>query len=347
MHVLLTEEDQYSSLRSTSQNKYISRCREKVSLAFLKVHKTGSSTMANIIQRFGLRRRLNFALPRKKPGELRYNYFGGIGGSLKKEEILPLRTNASYDLLYNHVIFNKELFQNAFGNHTMYVTILREPFSQFTSALLYFLNEKLYETATSNLTRYLENPEKFEPTNRYLSFTDNRQALDLGVPVHKVRHRRFIHNYIKMLNSTFHLVMITEFFDESLILLKRLMCWSFYDILYFRKNGAYRKFKFNVTDSDIVLYRNWAMADDLIYNHFYHRFMDSVSLYPDFYEEVVYFKRVLRKTQTFCYNTARASQMSFKSSKWSPSFTVTSLDCFYMKCSELRLHNMLYHHTKG
>ena len=41
---------------------------------------------------------------------------------------------------------------------------------------------------------------------------------------------------IAFLDREFDLVMIMDYFDESVVLLKRLVCWELDDILYFKSN---------------------------------------------------------------------------------------------------------------
>ncbi|KAH3697173.1 galactosylceramide sulfotransferase-like [Dreissena polymorpha] len=216
----------------------LSQLRQR-SLVFIKVHKTGSSTIANILQRYGHRNELNFALPNKTVGEIRYNYFGGIGGTLDRSKMIPSkknRPNSGFNILFNHVIYNWTAFVEIFPpNNSSYVTMIREPVSHFESALLYFVHDNIFNVATENTTAYLENPAAYEPEDAYISFTNNRQALDLGIPPRHLRNAKYAETYIKLLDKTMHLVMITEYFDESLIMLKRKFSLQLRDIIYIPK----------------------------------------------------------------------------------------------------------------
>ena len=42
--------------------------------------------------------------------------------------------------------------------------------------------------------------------------------------------------YIKELDKQFDLVLIAEYFDESLILLDELLCWPYKDLTYLKQN---------------------------------------------------------------------------------------------------------------
>jgi hypothetical protein len=321
-------------------------CSEKSDVVFLKVHKTGSSTVANVLQRFGHFRGLSFALPNKTVGEVRYNYFGEVGETLKEGGIKPSKSGlAKYNILYNHVVFNRKAFLRQFPKEAyVYITLLREPVSQFLSSLLFFLHEDILAAAMNNITAYLENPEVYEPKEGpYLSFTDNRQALDLGVPYAKIRNVKYIINYIKMLDKVFDLVMIMEYFDESLVLLKRRLCWKLKDIIYMRKNIAYKSFDFNLNATEMNLLKKWALADHLIYTHFYRKFYETLKKEAGIMEESHHFKGILERTQMFCNGSAVGSSLFIEGSPWNEAFTVRTLDCAYMILGELQFLQKIIH----
>ena len=319
-------------------------------IVFLKVHKTGSSTMANILQRYGHSHDLNFALPRKARGAIRYNYFGDVGGTLEAAGVRGSRADRKqYNILYNHVIFNYTAFQLLFPRNspkTTYLTLIRRPEAQFQSALLFFLHDEIFTAATANFRGYLKNPRLYEPNNTYLSFTDNRQALDLGVPPSRVRNFRYVRTYIKLLDRAFDLVMITEMFDESLIIMKRMLNMTTKDIIYIQKNKAYQKFSFQFTKTDHVLLERWLLADSMIYTHFRQKILRHLEGDPSIEQEAEWFKTVLHQTQAFCSGNDSRSHMNVNGGPWSQAFSVTSLDCVYMKLGELDFLDKLVHGSR-
>lgn len=313
---------------------------------FLKVHKTGSSTIANILQRFGYFRGLNFALPKKTPGQIRYNYFGEVGETLNPDHIIPSNSDSKkYNILYNHVIFSWKPFLKTFPkNSAIYVTMLRDPVHQFISALSFFLHENILHAARENITTYLENPGAFEPQGSpYLSFTNNRQTLDLGLKPSKVRDRNYVNKYVTVLDKLFDLVLIMEYFDESLILLKRRMCWTFKDILYMRKHVAYQSFDFRLDTKDMILLRNWSLADHIIYDHYYRKFHEDLKVESNIMEETHHYKTILVQTEMFCNGSKSGINLVIGRSPWNQPFRVTSLDCAYMTIGELKFLNKLLH----
>jgi len=47
--------------------------------------------------------------------------------------------------------------------------------------------------------------------------------------------------HLQLIDKNFHLVMITEYFDESLILLAKLLCWDFKELTFEKLNEGYRR----------------------------------------------------------------------------------------------------------
>ncbi|XP_046852232.1 galactosylceramide sulfotransferase-like [Xenia sp. Carnegie-2017] len=72
---------------------------------------------------------------------------------------------------------------------------------------------------------------------------------------------------IEIISNRFHLVLIMEYFDESLVLLKRKMCWKVDDIVYFQLNRQVdSRNQSNPATRDKIL--QWSKADLMLYKHF-------------------------------------------------------------------------------
>lgn len=75
-----------------------------------------------------------------------------------------------------------------------------------------------------------------------------------------------IMQYIGELDAQFSLVMIADYFPDSLVLLKRLMCWTLKDILYHSSNVRNRKIQEIIpTDEELKLYYNFSKIDFILY----------------------------------------------------------------------------------
>lgn len=62
-----------------------------------------------------------------------------------------------------------------------------------------------------------------------------------------------IQKHIDELAEKIDLVLIMEYFDESLVLLKRELCWELDDVVYFKLNQRSKEYKqANITDQQQV-----------------------------------------------------------------------------------------------
>ena len=142
-------------------------CQEEVHrVVLVKTHKTGSSTLANILYRFGESRGLNFMLPKD---DLRLGWPGAFPGSYERrpgsgggrrsshgsyddgpglppafhdQDRLPdpPRDQAEadiFDVVAHHAVFNRPVMLQ-FVPKAKFITIVRDPVAQFTSAWYFF-----------------------------------------------------------------------------------------------------------------------------------------------------------------------------------------------------------------
>ncbi|XP_033112107.1 galactosylceramide sulfotransferase-like [Anneissia japonica] len=96
----------------------------------------------------------------------------------------------------------------------------------------------------------------------------NHQLFDLGFDTKLSSSQDAVQFKILQLSNDFDLVMISEYFDESLILLKQLLCWDFEDILYLSKNRRSSSSHYQMTSSLVSYVSQWNKADMKLYNHF-------------------------------------------------------------------------------
>lgn len=315
-------------------------CTPKHHVLFLKVHKTGSSTVANIVQRFGFTRQLNFVLPRRRLHSSSYNYLNMPGQQLTLGMIIPPPRGQHYDILWNHVTYDGPFFQVIMPEDTVYVSILREPLEQFQSAFEYYgqatgtyLHAILHKNVTNPLSEFISQPYRYQSPKSYLSYVRNKQAQDFGMQAKHVLNSTLRQQYIQRLGQDFQLVMITEYFDQSLVLLRRLLCWEVKDILYIPKNKNSRKKKRMFTEADRINYRKYSTADYDLYDFFRQRFEKTLqSQDVDFHAEVGFFKDLLQKVQLAC---TRHGGMTISDSPWNAPFKISMQDCNMMLKSEL------------
>ncbi|XP_076436994.1 uncharacterized protein LOC143276391 [Babylonia areolata] len=306
-------------------------------LFFLKVHKAASTTVLNVIYRFALTRHLLVLLPRK----------GNVFSEYSKKwrpKTLPLPPGAGhFDVLCNHLVFEEKSVRRSLHKDAFFVGIVREPFDQFLSAFKYYRDEhkKVYLNRIQGkwpayVHSYLENPWFWEIGHRR-SYTNNRMSVDFGMKPRALHDAVYVKSYISYLNSTFHLVMVSNRFDESLILLRRLLGWKIQDVIYIRNNvfGSKRKIQ-NFTDLERQAHRKFNLADYELYEHFSRVLDDKIRAAGDnFQAEVKAFSVVLNSVQEYCL-APRGPDGAVKivAEFWGEEFLLTSQMCDLMMLEE-------------
>ena len=105
----------------------------------------------------------------------------------------------------------------------------------------------------------------------------NGQLMDLGFDLQKALSKTEVERYINMLSREFDLMLIAEYFDESLLLLRKLMCWSFSDILYIKQNARSKSNgTLQMSESVKEKIRKWNAADVSLYRHFNETFWKKI-----------------------------------------------------------------------
>ena len=307
-------------------------------IGFLKVHKAASSTMQNIFFRFGLNRNLTFVFTDHP------NYF-----SRTTDRHLPLvpprLRSGGYDILCNHGMFNRKTYGSVLPPDAVYIAIVRDPLQQFISSVNYYSQPgQLLPHLAAVPGNKVQNLIRMPQYDRTLfSYTRNTMARDFGFPV--TTNPKTVADKLDELENTFTVVLLVEYFPESLILMKRILNWSLADIL-FISNNVLSKPKWsvhNLTVSDLQIFRKRNYLDYKVYEHFHARFWVQVRAEgAGFNEEVLHFRSVLDSLTLFCKgNPGEDQTLTVTSSDWNEDFEVTGRDCAYMRTDELKFISLL------
>ncbi|KAL3836356.1 hypothetical protein ACJMK2_021789 [Sinanodonta woodiana] len=322
-------------------------------VAFLKVHKAASSTAQNIFLRFGWTRNLTFVL---SPAKNKFGYPNIISltESLTKSNILPTPKDKTFDILCNHVIYNKSAFDYFLPNDTKYIGILREPYEQYKSTLNYFRPGYIFKKILGEFpaSSFVRDPMKYEPASAIFSWTNNRQALEFGFPLHLFQtfNKSEVILILEKLATEFRLVIISEQMEESVILMRRYLHWSLKDVVFLDKNVAFQKKDTTLVQShDRQFYRQWAKLDYELYEFFLRRLRAQIrDQGPDFDEELLLFKEVRKDTSIFCMNNPEKDEfLPINESKWSQAFNITWDDCQLMRMGELQFVQIIRERQYG
>lgn len=290
-----------------------SHCDTKTNLAFIKTHKTGSTTLRSIINRFGLSRNLSFVfLKESKNGHVPYYR---LTDSLRKRFLPPVGVRSGnpdhlrgYNISNVHLRFSRKFFDTFMANGTKYITILRDPVHQWLSVVSFFGMKRYlpfdtrrasFETiATSLAVNAKELRKKMKNANRY--YFQNNQIFDLGLSDKNCMNETAVFRYVNYLSGQFDLVLINEYFDESLVLLRKLMCWNWDDIVYTARNIQSRRHSVkNGTINQLIRRNNF--ADQYLYDFFNKTLWAKIEEYgKDFYRDLEYFRRLSANVYDEC-----------------------------------------------
>nr|XP_039262230.1 galactosylceramide sulfotransferase-like isoform X1 [Styela clava] len=286
---------------TTLQNPEGIDCQPRRGVVFLKTHKTGSTTMTNIFLRFAEKHKLAVGLPPLKKWEL-----GGYPGFFNKKLVDPQLKQ--YEMLCHHFRMDTEVVSQIVPADTLYITILRDPANAFESGFSFFRDGPFstwmpnYENEDA-LEQFIESPKHFYNKSTPWYFrAKNYQSFDLGFD-----NDREDEDYIKYvrykMDDLFNLVLITEKFEESLILLKDSLCMeSLEDILHIRLKVRQNSMRRKSNDKLKRQMREWNKIDTMIYDYFLNRLNEKIQGYgiQRMTNEVEQLKKMLQEIEEKC-----------------------------------------------
>ncbi|KAK7898658.1 hypothetical protein WMY93_019511 [Mugilogobius chulae] len=210
------------------------KCSPKVNIMFMKTHKTASSTILNILFRFGEKHKLRFAFPDGRNDFLYPSPF-------RCSQVMDYKPGDCFNIVCNHMRFDHREVAKLLPPDAVYITILRDPVDLFESSFHYYhravpLTWKIRNQ--NKLAEFLNSPDTFYKKEAFNSFyLKNLQFFDFGFDNNLDVDDPYVTEAIASLSKHFHLVLLAEYFKESLILLKEQLCWSIEDVLYFKLNA--------------------------------------------------------------------------------------------------------------
>ena len=276
-------------------------------ILFLKTHKTGSSSVQNIMFRL--------AEKHKYPILWNKSNFSGICLPKPFEKSFSRNLPKTVKISTNHLIYSDQvldMFQDDSENHEniFKFTILREPFSQLISQFNYYSRraENYCFYLAKDLKNYLDNFDNFwwrkNKEGPHRPVCRNQNSFDLGMvsdglissssSKKKLNWRNISDDdYRKMilnLEKRLDLVLILEKYYESMILLKESLNLTYEDVISFKLNRAlpnpnFIKISKNKLSKDYQKYKNltntFNKSDFLIYSHFYKILIKKIKNYGE------------------------------------------------------------------
>lgn len=310
-------------------------------IAFLKVHKAASSTAQNIFMRFGWKRNSTFVLSPAK-NQFGYPNIISLRESLTDSNILPPPEGKHFDILCNHVFYTREAFSHFMPNDTAFIGIIREPFELYKSILNYFRPRYIFNKIEGEFpgSQFLRDPKKYEPPGRLSnSWTNSRMAIEYGFPeeLFKKYNQTKVEEYLAKLDKEFRVVIVSEYFEDSVVLMRRLLHWQTSDILFLKQNVARHKDETKLSKAfDRDFYKNYAKLDYALYNFFYRRLREQIRAEgPDYDDELLAYKELRKNVEDYCSQNEVQTPMSVEKTDWGEAFQVSKEDCGNMKRGEI------------
>ena len=212
-------------------------------IGYLKMPKTGSGTMLNILLRYGLKNNLNFVLPKEGIWLDGPHHFHRdmIKNTLWEKAALK------YQMFVAHTRWNHEEIANILNDRddVFYFTMLRDPEEHFISSWDFFRG-RLRVKGSKNLEKYVNTGIRNDPSiyvtlgRRSIPFNYslvNQQLYALGMEHKDIADFSQIQTFVKNVEKLFDLVLINDgnYFNYSMILLKNALQWEYQDMINFQQ----------------------------------------------------------------------------------------------------------------
>ncbi|XP_035661416.1 galactosylceramide sulfotransferase-like isoform X1 [Branchiostoma floridae] len=345
-----------TTVNSKTSTKFVPPiCRPRTKLALVKTHKTGGTTTMQILHRLAYLKNLSLVLPTvTHPGRMNTFY----PHKLTPDRYLPPLQGHQYDMLTYHTIYDREKYIKLVGQEASFITILREPLSHLKSQFnFYNFVQRFNISGKEPFDKFLEDIEMYDKSKPSHLGSRSPMSYDLGMPrdiiVDITQHSyqrihgqplntttvRYIQDFLKKLSKEMDLVMIMEYFDESLVMLKRLMCWELKDILYYKAlSFEYATKEKQVPPTLVENHRKWDTVDYHLYEHFVKIFKQKKKdIGLDFTREVENFQKINMAVRIHCSETASEGKedLIIQETKWNKAFVVTQEFCTIMKYGQL------------
>lgn len=286
------------------------KCSPIQHVLYLKTHKTASSTLANIFYRYGDSRNLSFVLGK--------GMYIGWPERFLLSHALPL-DGTRPNFLCTHTRYNKKPMNFLFPKETSkYITIIRNPVDQFESVFNYVGFGVIYgfgQDPTESLKAFLKKGIEFKDIFKAQAsrLARNPMSFDLGLDYRFFQNITAIKEYITFLEEEFDLVLISDYFDESVVLMKRLLCWNFDDIIHIKSNERIDKEKATGLSDDVKEnIKRWNKADMLLYHHFNQTFWRKIQMEgEDFYDDLATFRRKKKEIKRLCFTNEKSHQLYY------------------------------------
>lgn len=229
-------------------------CDPVQKVIFAKTHKTGSSTVQNVLLRYGVSNDRLFAMP---PKSWMFKLTEDLNSSIVLDG--PWKDLGNFDIFAFHCRWDVDEVFKIVPDAKLF-TILREPISNFESNYVFMGAQSARSLNINEFAEKVVSRGDKRGENAYVG--QNNLLWDLGLRPKVIDDPKFIDAKIKEVEDRFDLVLFMERFEESMVLLADLMCWPLEDVMYIKQNARkdeYKKTRPNQKTKEIM--RKWLEGD--------------------------------------------------------------------------------------
>ncbi|XP_006875298.1 PREDICTED: galactose-3-O-sulfotransferase 2 [Chrysochloris asiatica] len=246
-------------------------------IMFLKTHKTASSTILNMLFRFTETHNLSVALPEGQRLHLGYPWLF-MARYVESGKPKGPGQRRHFHVMCNHLRFNLPEVQKVMPEGTFYFSILRNPVFQLESSFIYYKDYAPAFQAPRNLSAFLASPETYYNESVSLNnvYARNNMWFDFGLDNNMWPEDSYVRKCIAEVEQNFQLILIADYFDESMVLLRHTLRWDLDDVVYFKLNSRSQQSISRLTPQDQELARKWSALDWRLYQHFNRTFWNRV-----------------------------------------------------------------------
>eukprot|EP00039_Didymoeca_costata_P009050 m.119916 g.119916 ORF g.119916 m.119916 type:complete len:1220 (+) comp14338_c0_seq1:89-3748(+) len=281
-------------------------CKPVTRIMYLKTHKTGSSTLTNLFHRAAVRLRSRVVLPKSDV------FLGWPDSRSVLDSYSPIPDVDKYDMFISaHARYNKERISKILPGAER-VTVLRSPVSHFMSSFEYW-SVAAHIEAKSGLKvtkeKVLSDPDFYLGKERGLKsdrdLIVNSQAFDLGLS--RSSSKAEVKALIEDL-KTWKMVLITDFMDESLVVLSHKLCWSLENVAYFGLKRRSKKGRPPVAEDTVKKIESLNWMDKMLYSYFNDSLWRETKKIPDFDLKLKKLRELNDDASESCNKTASYSE---------------------------------------
>lgn len=158
----------------------------------------------------------------------------------------------------------------------VYFSILRNPVQLMESSFVYYKGTSAFSRARS-LEEFLSQPYRFyDPKAGDSHYAKNLMTFDFGFnPDAEVTAKR-VNLMLRAIEASFDLLLISEYFDESMVLLKETLCWDLDSVVSFPLNSRDSSTRSPLSSIIAEKIKAWNRLDWEIYTHFNRTFWERI-----------------------------------------------------------------------